>query len=60
MGGVHTWVLILELGEVVDVLVDGDVQVGGLVVRRHVGLGEGFRHVVSVALVYSTLLSLLV
>lgn len=35
---------ILEGSQVVDVLVDGDVQVVWLVVRRNVCLGEGFRH----------------
>lgn len=38
--------IILELGKVVDVAVDGDVKVIGLVVRRHLGgcedLGHGY------------------
>lgn len=39
--GRQTWMLILELGQVVDVLVDDDVEVGWLVVRGHLVGGEG-------------------
>ena len=42
--GGNTWMFILEGSQVVDVLVDSDVQVVWLVVRRNVCLGEGFRH----------------
>jgi hypothetical protein len=35
---------ILEGSQVVNVLVDSDVQIVWLVVRRDVSLGEGFRH----------------
>jgi hypothetical protein len=41
-----TRVLFLELGQVVDIVIDNDVQVVGLVVRRNVVGCEGFRHVV--------------
>lgn len=37
-------VLILELGQVVDVLVDDDVEIVRLVVRRHVAGGKCFGH----------------
>jgi hypothetical protein len=37
-------VVVLELGQVVDVLVDDDVQVVGLVMRLDVAGCEGFRH----------------
>jgi hypothetical protein len=36
--------LILELGEIVDVLVDDDVEVGGLVMRCDIALAESFGH----------------
>jgi hypothetical protein len=39
-------VLLLELGQVVDIVIDNDVEVVGLVVRRNVVGCEGFRHVV--------------
>ena len=38
--------LILKLGQVIDILVDNDVQVVSLVVGGHVGRGECFRHFV--------------
>jgi hypothetical protein len=37
-----TWVLVLELGQIVDILVHDDVQVGGLIMRLNVADGEGF------------------
>jgi hypothetical protein len=37
-------VLILEFGKIVDVFVDDDVEIGRLVVRRDVTLGEGLGH----------------
>ena len=37
-------VLLLELGQVVDIVIDNDVEVVGLVVRRNVVGCEGFRH----------------
>lgn len=43
-----TWVVVLELGQVVDILVDDDEQVAGGVMRRNIGGGEGFRHFVVV------------
>jgi hypothetical protein len=36
--------LILKLGQIVDVLVDNDVEIIRLVMRRYVTLREGFRH----------------
>jgi hypothetical protein len=44
LGQKLTWVLVLEFGQVVDILVDDDVQVVGLVMRLDVAGGEGFRH----------------
>jgi hypothetical protein len=41
-----TRVLLLELGQVVDIVIDDDVEVVGLVVRRNVVGCEGLRHVV--------------
>jgi hypothetical protein len=43
-----TWVVILELGQVVDILINDDEQVAGRVMRRNIGGGEGFRHFVVV------------
>ena len=40
--------LLLELGQVVDIVIDNDVEVVGLVVRRNVVGCEGFRHVACV------------
>jgi hypothetical protein len=40
----HTWVFILELGQVVDILIDDDVQVVGFVMRLDVADSESFRH----------------
>lgn len=39
-----TGVVILELGQIINVAIDNDVQVIGLVVRRHVADGESLRH----------------
>lgn len=39
-----TRVLIGELGDIVDILVNDDVQVLGLVVGGHIGHGESLRH----------------
>jgi hypothetical protein len=36
--------LILKLGQIVDVLIDNDVEVIRLVMRRYVTLRKGFRH----------------
>jgi hypothetical protein len=36
--------IVLELGQVVHILVDDDVQVVGLVVGGNVGSGEALRH----------------
>jgi hypothetical protein len=36
-----TWVLVLELGQVVDIFVNNDPEVVWLVMRRYVTLGEG-------------------
>ena len=45
LGGMYlTWVLVLEFGEVVDIFVDDDVEVIGLIMRRHVCLREGLGH----------------
>ena len=41
-------VLLLELGQVVDIVIDNDVEVVGLVMRRNVVGCEGFRHAVCV------------
>lgn len=50
LGGARTLlsagVLLLELGQVVDIVIDNDVEVVGLVVRRNVVGCEWFRHVV--------------
>jgi hypothetical protein len=43
-GGIGTRMLILERCQVVDILVDNNVEVVGLVVRCDVCLGEGLRH----------------
>lgn len=40
----HTWVVLLEGCQVIDILIDNDVQVGGLVMRLDVAQGESFRH----------------
>lgn len=40
----YTWMLILELGQIVDVLVDDHIKVSGLVVGGNVGLREGLGH----------------
>lgn len=40
----QTWVVVLELGQIVDILIDDDEQVAGRVMRRNIGGGEGFRH----------------
>jgi hypothetical protein len=37
-------VLVLEFGQVVDILIDDDVQVVGLVMRLDIAGGESFRH----------------
>lgn len=46
--GLLTWVVILKLGQVIDILVDNDPEGVGLVMRRNVacaeGLGHGGRH----------------
>ena len=42
--GRRTWVVILKCGQVVDVAVDNDVEIVGLVVRRNVSRGEGLGH----------------
>lgn len=39
-----TWMLILELGQVVDIFVNNDPEVVWLVMRRYVTLGEGLGH----------------
>lgn len=39
-----TRVLIGELSDIVDIFVNDDVQVFGLVVRGHIGRGESLRH----------------
>lgn len=44
-GGILTWMLVLELGEVVDILVYDDPEVVRLVMRRDIAGCEGFRHV---------------
>lgn len=40
----HTWVIVLELGYIVDVLIDNDVQVVRLVMRRDVACLESLGH----------------
>lgn len=40
----QTWVVVLELGQVVDILVNDDEQVAGRVMRRNIGGCESFRH----------------
>ena len=40
----HTWVVILELGNVIDITIDDDVHVIALVVRRDVARRKSFRH----------------
>lgn len=45
MGGVQlAWVLICKLSEVVNVLVDNNVEVGGFIMRCDVARTECFRH----------------
>lgn len=41
---VLTWMLILELGQVVDIFVNYDPKVVWLIMRRYVTLREGLRH----------------
>lgn len=41
---VHTWVVILKLSQIVDIVIDNDVQVVALVMRRDVGFGKRLRH----------------
>ena len=41
----RTWMLILELGEIVDILIDRNIQVSRLVMRRDVGGLECFGHI---------------
>ncbi len=36
--------LIRERSQIVDVVIDNDVEIIWLVVRRNIGLGKGFRH----------------
>lgn len=43
-GGRLAWVLVLELGKIVDILVHDDPEVVGFVMRRDVASCEGFRH----------------
>lgn len=38
------WMLILELGQVIDILIDNNVQVVSLVVFGHIGSRECLRH----------------
>ena len=40
----RTGMVVLELGQVVDIAIDNDVQVVGLVVRRNVACGEDLGH----------------
>ncbi len=39
-----TWMLLLEGGKIIRVLVHNDPQIIGLLVRRHIVLGETLRH----------------
>ena len=41
-----TWMLVLELGQVVDILIHNDVEIIGLLMFRNVSCRETFRHVV--------------
>lgn len=47
MGIVHTWVVVLKFSQIVDIVIDDDVEVIALVMRRDVGFGERLRHGVS-------------
>lgn len=40
----HTWVVILKLGQIVDIVVDNDPERVAFVVRRNVGFTKRFRH----------------
>lgn len=40
----HTWVVILELGQVIDIIVDDNVEVVALIMRRDVGFRERLGH----------------
>lgn len=39
-----TWVLVLKLSQIVDIVVDNDVEIGAFVMRRDIVFGEGLRH----------------
>ncbi len=39
-----TWMLVLELGQIIDILIHDDPQVVRLRVRRDIGFGERLRH----------------
>ena len=41
----HTWMLVLELCQVIDILIYYDVKAVSLVVRCHIGNGERLGHV---------------
>jgi hypothetical protein len=40
----HTWVVILKVGQIVHILINDDVEAVWLVMRRNVGLCESFGH----------------
>jgi hypothetical protein len=40
----HTWVVVLELGQVIDITVNSDPKRISLVMRRHVALAESLGH----------------
>jgi hypothetical protein len=39
-----TWMFVLEISQVIDILVHNDPQIVALVVRCDIALREGFRH----------------
>lgn len=44
MEALLTWMVVLKLGHVVDIAIDNNVQVSGLVMRRNVALGKYLGH----------------
>lgn len=41
---VHTWMIVLEFGQVVDILINNDPEGIGLVMRRNVACTESLGH----------------
>ena len=42
--GNHTWMLICKGSQIVDIFIHNDIEIIGLIVRRHVRLRKGLRH----------------